>query len=332
MRQAGRYMPQYRKLREKYSFLDICHSPELMADVTLQPIDEFDLDAAIIFSDILLPLIPAGLEVSFGGNGPVVSPAIETTSDVGRLKMFDPYKALDFVLEGIALTRQRLADRVPLIGFTGSPFTLAVYAVEGGSSRNDHRIKRFIKENPMAAHDLLDYLAEVTGHYLKAQIAAGAQAVQIFDSRGGNLSGEDYQAFSLHYLKKVFRLCRREGIPRMLFLNNASPYLDYLADLDCEVIGVDWRSDIKAVREKLPSRTLQGNLDPHSLYAPEHLIRRQVHDIIRAGIKGGNFIFNLGHGVTPQTPMDAVRTLVHAVHDFKLDDFNTNENRPRLTA
>ncbi|MFZ5979526.1 MAG: uroporphyrinogen decarboxylase [Candidatus Zixiibacteriota bacterium] len=317
MRQAGRYLPEYQAVKAKHSFMDICRSPELMAEVTTQPIDVLGFDAAIIFSDILLPLQPLGIEVEFTDAGPRLNPLVANGGDVARLRFYDPARELGAVLEGISLARRRLQDRVPLLGFCGAPFTMAYYAAEGRSSLNDNKIKRFIFEHPDAAEDLLQMLAEIIGHYLKAQIDAGADAVQLFDSRGGILSPDDYQKYSLPFINRVFEICRTEGVPRILYLNNSAPYLKYLADVDCEVIGIDWRTDLAQARETLGGKALQGNLDPHLLFASPSNIEYEVRRILKAVGEDNGFIFNLGHGILPQTPVDNVRLLVETVHAYR---------------
>ena len=317
MRQAGRYLPDYRAVKKNYSFMEICRSSELMAEVTTQPIEALGFDAAIIFSDILLPLQPMGLEVDFTEAGPRLHPLIETPDDVARLRMFDPALELNFVLDGIKATQARLDGRVPLLGFCGTPFTMAYYAAEGRSSLNDTKIKRFIFQYPEAAEKLLGMLAEIIGRYLKAQIEAGADAVQLFDSRGGILTREDYLRYSLPFIKRVFEICRTEGVPRILYVNNSAPYLDYLADVDCEVVSIDWRTDIRKAREILKGKAIQGNLDPHLLFASPANLESAIKRLLdRIGDDNG-FIFNLGHGIQPQTPVENVRLLVETVHGYR---------------
>jgi len=314
MRQAGRYLPQYQEIKKDHTFWEICRSPELIAEVTAQPVEAFGMDAAILFSDILIPLEPLGLEVDFTDRGPRLSPTVTTPDDVDRLTMYDPATELDYVLNGIRETRKRLNGTVPLIGFCGSPFTMAYYSVEGRSSMTDNEIKPFIFRYPEAAEKLLSILAELIGKYLKAQIESGAQAVQLFDSRGGILSPEDYARFSLPFIKKVFDICKTESVPRILYLNNSNPYLELLADLDCEVIGIDWRTDISDALRILKGKTIQGNLDPHMLYAQPDDLERTTRKLLNKVGNTDRFIFNLGHGITPQTPVENVRLLVDTVH------------------
>jgi len=319
MRQAGRYMAEFRELREKVSFMEICHSPELIADVTRQPIDKFGFDAAIMFSDILLPLEPLGFKINYE-NGINLTPPIRHPDDVARLKKIDPASDMDFVLAGIRETKRRLNDTVPLIGFCGSPFTMACYLVEGGSSWNFTEIKKFIYNHPLAARHLMEQLAEISGRYLALQIQNGVDAVQIFDSWGGILSPQYYQQFSLPYLKTVLALCRSEKIPRIVYLNNARPYLHLLAELDCEVAGIDWRTDLIEAADILDGKTLQGNLDPHLLLGPADTLREETLSILETMADRHGFIFNLGHGINPETPEANVRLLVDTVQSWARPD------------
>ncbi|MEZ5360307.1 MAG: uroporphyrinogen decarboxylase [Candidatus Zixiibacteriota bacterium] len=316
MRQAGRYLPEFRAVREKASFWDICRSAELMADVTLQPIDIFGFDAAILFSDILLPLEPMGVKVSYDNGGPTIVPPVRTPGDVKGLKTFVPADEMAYVLAGIKEIKNRLQGRVPLIGFCGSPFTLACYLIEGTSNLHFHEIKKFICTYPNDALSLLGHLAELTGKYLKAQIDAGVEAVQLFDSWGGILSPDYYRKFSLPFIKTVFDICKTNGIPRILYLNNSAPYLELLAELDCEVIGVDWRTDLRRAKSILDGKALQGNFDPQMLFGPAELVCEETSRILEMMADTDGFIFNLGHGILPQTPVENVRLLVNTVHAF----------------
>lgn len=316
MRQAGRYLPEFRAVREKASFWEICRSADLMADVTMQPINIFGFDAAILFSDILLPLEPMGVKVSYENGGPTVRPPVRTPDDVKGLKSFDPSSEMAYVLAGIKEIKTRLDGRVPLIGFCGSPFTLACYLVEGASTWHFHEIKKFICTFPNDALSMLGHLAELTGKYLNAQIKAGADAVQLFDSWGGILSPDYYRKFSLPFIKTVFDMCKTEGVPRILYLNNSAPYLEILAELDCEVIGVDWRTDLKRARTLLDGKALQGNFDPQMLFGPAELVCKETSRILEEMADTNGFIFNLGHGILPQTPVENVRLLVNTVHAF----------------
>ena len=316
MRQAGRYLPEYRAVREKVSFTELCESPDLIAEVTRQPIDIFGFDAAIMFSDILLPLEPMGPKVSYDNGGPQLNPPVRTPDDVAGLKTFDPAQEMIHVLKGIRAIKDRLNDIVPLIGFCGSPFTLASYMVEGGGSANFSEIKKFIYTHPKAAKLLLSRLADMTGEYLKEQIKTGVDAVQLFDSWGGILSVDSYREFSLPYIKTVFDICRTENVPRILYLNGTRPYLPLLAELDCEVISIDWRTDPVEAMKIMDGKAIQGNLDPQILFGPPELVERETQKILEATADQDGFIFNLGHGILPPTPVENVRRLVDTVHAF----------------
>lgn len=316
MRQAGRYLPEYRAIREKVSFLELCNSPELVAEVTRQPVNIFGLDAAIIFSDILLPLEPLGLRLSYENGGPRLEPPVRSPEDIARLTFFDPAEKMKYVLDSIGEAKDRLNDTVPLIGFVGSPFTLACYMVEGGSSWNFTEIKKLIYNYPKDAATLLGRMAELTGRYLKAQINAGVDAVQVFDTWGGILPPDYYRKFSWSFIKTVFDLCRTENIPRILYMNNARPYLPFLAELDCEIVGIDWRTELSEAFSILDGKAVQGNLDPHMLYGSAELVKEETIRVLETASDYDGFIFNLGHGVLPETPVKNVHLLVETVHSF----------------
>ncbi len=316
MRQAGRYLPEFRAVREKASFWEICRSADLMAEVTLQPIDIFGFDAAILFSDILLPLEPLGVKVTYEEGGPKIIPPIRTPGDVKALKNYVPENEMAYVLGGLTEIKRRLNDRVPLIGFCGSPFTLACYLVEGQSTFSFLEIKKFIYNYPNDAMSMLGHLADLTGQYLKAQIQAGADAVQLFDSWGGILTPEYYRKFSLPYIKTVFDICKTEGIPRILYLNNSAPYLEIIAELDCEVVGVDWRTDLNRAKSVLDGKAIQGNFDPQMLFGPAELVCKETNRVLEMMSDADGFIFNLGHGILPLTPVENVRLMVETVHAF----------------
>jgi uroporphyrinogen decarboxylase len=316
MRQAGRYLPAYRAVRDKVSFAELCRNPRLMAEVTWQPVEIFGFDAAILFSDILLPLEPMGVKVSYDEGGPTLDPAVRDPRDVAALKVYDPGERMGHVLEGVREIKRRLNDVVPLIGFCGAPFTLAAYLVEGGGSASFTEIKKFIYNHPNEAATLLGKLAELSGQYLKRQIEAGADAVQLFDTWGGILSPDFYRRFSLPYIKTVFDICRTSCVPRILYLNFTRPYLADLAELDCEVVSIDWRTDMNEAMQILDGKTIQGNLDPHVLLGPGELVRAEALRILETAVKKDNFIFNLGHGILPPTPVENVRILVETVHSF----------------
>ncbi len=317
MRQAGRYLPEYRAVRKKVTFMELCRSAELMAEVTSQPIDIFGFDAAILFSDILLPLEQMGPKVVFDEGGPKIKPPIRSTDDVAAINVFNPAEKMDYVLNGLKAIKKRLNGQVPLIGFCGSPWTLACYMIEGGGSPSFIETKKFMYNHPKDMAILLDKLAEVTGHYLKAQIEAGADAVQLFDSWGGIIPPEHYRKFSLAFNKKVFDICKTDGIPRIMYLNNSGPYLHLLAEMDCEVVGIDWRTDIMLADKILDGKAIQGNIDPHMLFGSPDELLKQTNILLEQTAKRDGFIFNLGHGILPTAPVENVRLLVETVHSFK---------------
>jgi uroporphyrinogen decarboxylase len=315
MRQAGRYMAEYRSLRAKYSMLELCKTPELAAQVTLQPIDRFPLDAAIIFADILLPLEPMGLSLEFAeGEGPVIHNPVRDQADVERLKMTDGSE-LEYVAEAIRQAQRALSGRVPLIGFAGAPFTLASYAIEGGSSRNYLRTKQMMYCEPKTWHRLMDKFARVITGYLRSQIKAGAQAIQLFDSWVGCLSVGDYVEYVLPHVQLIFEGLKREGVPMIHFGTGTSAMLRQMREAGGDVIGVDWRIHLDEAWANVGHDVaVQGNLDPLALYAPLHEIERRVEDILRrAGGRPGH-IFNLGHGILPTTPIAHVAAAIDMVH------------------
>jgi uroporphyrinogen decarboxylase len=315
MRQAGRYMSEYRRLRAQHSILDLCKTPELAAQVTLQPIDRFPLDAAIIFADILLPLEAMGLHLEFAeGEGPVIHNPVRDRAGVDRLKVIDGDE-LQYVADAITLTRRSLAGRVPLIGFAGAPFTLASYAIEGGGSRNYVLTKQLMYREPEAWHRLMDKLARVVTGYLKRQIRAGAQAIQLFDSWVGCLAAGDYAEYVMPHVQVIFDGLKQEGVPLIHFGTGTAAILGLMRKAGGTVIGVDWRIPLDEAWGMLGHDVaVQGNLDPVALFGPVHEIERRVEDILRrAGGRPGH-IFNLGHGILPQTPVDHVAAAVEMVH------------------
>ncbi len=318
MRQAGRYMPQYRKLREQHSILDLCHTPELAAQVTLQPVERLGVDAAILFADILLPFEPLGLGLSFAaGEGPHIAHPVSRQADVERLPLVDPEADLSYVLDAVRLARAALPAGIPLIGFAGAPFTLASYAIEGGSTRTFTRTKTLMYQSPETWHLLLSKLADLVGGYLAAQARAGAEALQLFDSWVGCLSPQDYRTYVLPHSRRALALAAEAGVPIIHFGTGTAPFLEDFAGAGGggDVIGVDWRIPLdEAWRRVGESRAVQGNLDPAALLAPAAERDRQVRDILaRAGGRPGH-IFNLGHGVLPETDVGAVRAVVDLVH------------------
>jgi uroporphyrinogen decarboxylase len=309
-------MPEYRKLREQHSILDLCHTPELAAQVTLQPVERLGVDAAILFADILLPFEPLGLGLSFAaGEGPHIANPVSRQADVEHLPTVDPEADLAYVLDAVRLTRAALPANVPLIGFAGAPFTLASYAIEGGSTRTFTRTKTLMYQAPDAWHLLLSKFAELIGRYLAAQARAGAQALQLFDSWVGCLSPQDYRTYVLPHSRRALAVASESGVPVIHFGTGTAPFLEDFAGAGGDVIGVDWRIPLdEAWRRSGESRAIQGNLDPAALLAPAAERDRQVKDILaRAGGRPGH-IFNLGHGVLPETDVAAVRAVVELVH------------------
>ncbi len=315
MRQAGRYMPEYQAVRASHSILEVCKTPELAAQVTLQPVERFPVDAAIIFADILLPLEPMGIRFDFAeGEGPIIQNPIRDRADVERLQVSDG-SALAYVGDSIKQARKALSGLVPLIGFAGAPFTLASYAIEGGGSKQYLVTKQFMYREPEAWHRLMDKLARVVTNYLQLQIQAGAQAVQLFDSWVGCLSPGDYEEYVLPHVQLIFEGLKREGVPLIHFGTGTSALLRLMRKAGGDVIGVDWRVHLDEAWATIGyDVAIQGNLDPVSLFAPLHEIERRVEDILRrAGGRPGH-IFNLGHGVLPNTPMEQVAATVELVH------------------
>ena len=317
MRQAGRYMQEYRAIREKTSFLTMCKTPDLAAEVTLQPIDRLGVDAAILFSDILIPLEPMGINLEYSkGEGPVIHNPVRIDQDIDQLRIIEADEDVPFVVEAIQKVRKALAGKVPLIGFAGAPFTLASYIVEGGYSRNFIRTKQLMYQNPQGWNRLMGKIAETTVRYLNAQIKAGAQAVQLFDSWVGCLSPDDYAAFVLPYSRRVF-----EGltgtVPTIHFGTISSTLLNHMRDAGGDVIGADWRIDLAVAWERIGyDRAIQGNFDPVTLFASIPDIKKLAQKILASANNRPGHIFNLGHGILPETPVDHVKALVDTVHEL----------------
>jgi uroporphyrinogen decarboxylase len=319
MRQAGRYMPEYRKLREQHTLLELIKTPELACAVTLQPVNAFALDAAIIFADILPPLEGMGLDLTFAaGEGPVIGNPVRTAADIARLRTPAPEEALGFTLEAIRLVRAELDTRgLPLIGFSGAPFTLAAYAVEGGGSRNFERVKALLMGEPDLWKQLMTKLSEVVGAYLLAQARAGAQALQLFDSWAGQLAPGDYREYVAPYTRRAIATAREAGVPIIHFGVNTSGMLEEMRDAGGDVIGVDWRIELSDARRRLgDDLALQGNLDPVALLAPWESLKPRAQHILDQMAGHAGYIFNLGHGVLPQTPVENARRLVEFVHEY----------------
>ncbi len=315
MRQAGRYMQEYQAVRKKHSILEVCKTPELAAQVTLQPIERFPLDAAIIFADILLPLEPMGIRLEFTeGEGPVIHNPVRDRAAVDHLRVVDGDE-LEFVAAAIRQARRALAERVPLIGFAGAPFTLASYAIEGGGSKNFLYTKQFMYREPDAWHRLMDKLARVVTAYLRRQIHAGAQAIQLFDSWVGCLSPTDYAEYVLPHVQLIFTGLQREQVPLIHFGTGTSALLRLMREAGGDVIGVDWRVNLDEAWERMGfDVAIQGNLDPVVLLAPLHEIERRVEDVLRRAAGRPGHIFNLGHGILPNTPVESVAAVVDLVH------------------
>jgi uroporphyrinogen decarboxylase len=323
MRQAGRYLPEYRETRRKAgSFMAMATNPELACEVTLQPLRRFELDAAILFSDILTIPDAMGLGLSFAeGEGPRFARPVRTQADIARLAVPDMASSLRYVMDAVSLIRKELADSVPLIGFSGSPWTLACYMVEGGGSDNFARVKAMALDEPAALHRLLDVVTDAVIAYLSAQRAAGAQALQIFDTWGGMLAPHLYREFSLRYLQRIAQtLDRGSGMdkaPLILFGKGNAPYLEELAASGAEGVGVDWTVSLEEARRRTGGRVaLQGNLDPATLYASPDAIRGEVKRTMDSFGAGPGYIFNLGHGMSPDMNPEHVKVLVDAVHEF----------------
>ena len=317
MRQAGRYMAEYRAIREKYGFLEMCKTPELAVEVTLQPVDLIGVDAAILFADILLPLEGMGLGLRFAkGEGPVIEPPVRTASDVDKLGVADPIETTGYVMEAIRLLRGELAEKVPLIGFAGAPFTLASYMVEGGSTRDFVHTKSFMLSEPKAWAKLMELTTETVAQYLEAQMEAGAQAVQVFDSWVGFVAPDDYERSIMPYSSSLIERVSRGGVPVIHFANNAGSMLDLVVEAGGDVIGVDWRVPMARALEVIPEdRGVQGNIDPMALFAPEDVLERKVADILEAvGTRRGH-VFNLGHGIHKTADPDKARALVRFVRE-----------------
>jgi uroporphyrinogen decarboxylase len=319
MRQAGRYMPQYRALRERYGLLDICRSPELACEVTLQPIEEIEVDAAIIFSDLLLPLEPMGLPFSFvKGEGPSFENPLRSEADIDRLRAIDPRVELRHVLKAIGLAREALAGRVPLIGFAGAPFTMASYAIEGGASRDYARTKSLMYGHSDAWHKLCELLANVVSEFLVAQVEAGAQVIQLFDSWVGSLNADDYREFVLPHSRRILETVKATGAPTIHFGTGTSNILADMAEAGSDVVGADWRVPLDEAWQLIgSSHAIQGNLDPTLLLGPRHRLFRAAEDVLRRAAGRPGHIFNLGHGILPMTPVHNVQALARFVHSFR---------------
>jgi uroporphyrinogen decarboxylase len=315
MRQAGRYMAEYRAIREKHTLLQICRQPELATEVTLQPVRALGVDAAILFADILLPLEPMGAPFEFAaGEGPVIHSPVRDRAAVEQLRLFEPEEGLGHVLEAIRLLRRELDGKTPLIGFGGAPFTLASYLIEGGKSRNFALTKRMLYGDPDLWHALAGKLAEVVRRYLRAQVEAGAQAVQLFDSWVGELSPTDYREFVMPHVRHILSDLESTGVPVIHFGTGTATLLELQREAGGSVIGVDWRTPLSQARARLPGVALQGNLDPLLLQAPREFLAKRVDEVLASAGSEPGHIFNLGHGILPETSPDAAKFVVERVH------------------
>lgn len=323
MRQAGRYLPEYRETRGKAGdFMTLCSTPELACEVTLQPLERFPLDAAILFSDILTVPDAMGLGLYFEeGEGPKFKNPVRTSADINALKHPDPEQELRYVMDAIRLVRQELDGRVPLIGFAGSPWTVSTYMVEGGSSKTFDVIKKMMFDQPALLHQLLETVAASLLNYVNAQIAAGAQVIMIFDTWGGVLTPRDYREFSLRYMQLIVDSMTREAegrkVPVILFTKNGGQWLEAMADTGCDALGIDWTTNMGDARARVGDRVaLQGNMDPCVLYSSPDRIREEVAAILKSYGEGSGMIFNLGHGIHPQIDPEHAAAFVNAVHEL----------------
>ena len=312
MRQAGRYLPEYRAVREGVDFLTLCKTPDLAAKVTLQPIERFGMDGCVIFSDILVPVEAMGAKVSFGDGGPQLESPVRTLADVDRLRVPDPGASMPFVLEALRIVRRILADRAALVGFVGGPFTLASYLIEGGGSKTYAATKRLLYGEPAVLHALLAKLAETVSDYAAAQVAAGAQAVQVFDTWAGDLAPDAYALFAAPYHAAVLARIRRSGVPAILFVNGCAGKFDQIVKSGADVLSVDWRFDLTQARAQAgEALALQGNVDPCVLLSTPETVTRHARAAMKAA-GGFGHILNLGHGILPQTPLECAQAFVAA--------------------
>jgi uroporphyrinogen decarboxylase len=312
MRQAGRYLPEYREVRRQVSFLELCRTPELAAEVSLQPFRRFQPDGVIFFSDILVPVAAMGARVAFGDGGPELPEPVRSASDVDRLHRFDPSREVAFTGEILAALRREVGDRAAVLGFAGAPWTLASYLIEGGGSKSFAVIKQMMGRDPETLRRLLDLLADVVGDVLSFQIASGAQAVQLFDTWAGELTDRDYREWAAPATARAIARIRRNGAPVILFVNGCGHLLEAMAGSGAEVLSVDWRVSLREARRRVPGLALQGNLDPGLLLGRPEEVSRRVTDLM-AETDGRAHVVNLGHGVLPQTPIESAEAFFKAV-------------------
>lgn len=315
MRQAGRYMPEYQEIRKKTSFLGLCKTPDLAAQATMLPIEMLGVDAAILFSDILIPVEAMGMELHFSEHkGPSFPHPVQGRQDVDRLLVPDPVSHTGFVAEAIREINKRLAGRVPLIGFSGAPFTLATYMVEGEISKDFSRVKQMMFSDPATLHTLLDRITETVIRYLEMQIEAGIHAYQIFDTWAGSLSPVHYRSFALPYVRRIVDSLKRYGIPSILYVNGSCSLLEDMVTAGTDVVSVDWRMSLASVRERVPPAiAIQGNLDPVSLLGSPEILKEETRRVMEEMEGRSGYIFNLGHGILPSTPVSMAQYLVSLV-------------------
>lgn len=321
MRQAGRYLPEYLKISSQRTFLEMCHTPELAVEISLQPIKRFDLDAAILFSDILTPLIPMGIQLDYlKGLGPVIANPIRNANDINQLKKVSSAAQLGYIHDAIKILKRELPAQIPLLGFCGSPFTLATYMIEGGSSKSYHQTMKFLGQYPNEAEILFNFITEHIIEYLFYKADCGVDAVQVFESTGGALSRFHFDKYAYPYLKKVFSALKSRGIQNILYILNGSHLQDIYSGLGCQVASLDWRIDLAKFRTENASLVTQGNLNPSTLFGGPKAVREEVsyllENLARTGCHG--HIFNLGHGILPETPIDSVEAFIETVHNFAI--------------
>ena len=320
MRQAGRYLPGYQKVRSQTDFLTLCKTPDLAAEVTLEPLDTFGMDAVIIFSDIMVVLEGMGLPVTFTDRGPCMEKALETREDIEKLVDPDPEREIGYVMDVIREVQRRVDGRVPVLGFSGAPWPLACYALEGSPSRTFQAARQMIYRDPDSMHMLLDKIATCVVRYLKAQIKAGANAIQLFDSWGGMLPDDVFEEFSLQYCRRIIRELDDCGVPRILFVKGAGMHLNDVVECGSEAVGIDYTMNIERAKEIVAGRaTIQGNLAPESLFGPEDDVRRRARKLLETFRGDPGFVFNLGHGILPKTPISNVHAVVDEIRKFSAE-------------
>lgn len=321
MRQAGRYLPEYLKISSQKTFLEMCHTPELAVEISLQPIKRFDLDAAILFSDILTPLIPMGIQLDYlKGQGPVIANPIRKASDVTQLKKVSSAEQLGYIQDAIKILKKELPIQIPLLGFCGSPFTLASYMIEGGSSKTYSHTMKFLSQFPKESEVLLNFITDHVIEYLLYKSKSGVDAVQVFESTGGALSRFHFEKYALPYLKRVFLALNQKGISNILYILNGTHLQDLYFQSGCKVASLDWRIDLTQFRKSNPSLVTQGNLNPSTLFGGPKAVQEEVSFLLeKLSVTGCHgHIFNLGHGILPETPIDSVEAFIDTVHKYPL--------------